>query len=148
MIVSVTGTRWGMTTEQMHTFRTLLETSCRPTEFHHGACQGADREAADIVRDHLPGVRIIAHPGPDGDGWQAPRFEADETLPGKTHFARNRDLVDVCDVLIVCPRETERQERGGTWYTHDQGKKRQKHVFVIWPNGSLLLANGEMEVSL
>jgi hypothetical protein len=143
MNVGVTGTRVGMTDAQRGTFGELMILDLRATSFHHGSCQGADVEAARIV-DHVYGdaCKIICHPGPDGDPYKACSDIDNEIRPPKGHFARNRDIVDETDLLIVCPREMERQERGGTWYTYDYAKKKGKRVLVCWPDGSLTIANG------
>lgn len=137
MIVSVTGTRYGMTEAQRTTFNRLIESSCSPTEFHHGDCQGVDDESASIANLLMPRPHIVGHPGPKDDPWRAHNQCTDEWKEGKNHFARNRDLVDVCDLLIVCPREMERQERGGTWYTHDYATRKGKRLVIVWPDGAL-----------
>ncbi len=62
---------------------------------------------------------------------------AKETRPAKTHFARNRDIVDETEVLIACPCEMEHQDRGGTWYTADYALKRGKRTIIVWPDGSM-----------
>lgn len=135
-IVGFTGTRHGMTDVQA----TVLEGFLRPmAEFHHGSCKGADVEAARIVRRTFAHpVRIIAHPGPDDDQCRDESGVDDETLPGLTHFARNRDIVDQCDELIACPREPTEQPKGGTWYTIRYARKRGVKVTVIWPDGSFM----------
>lgn len=141
MIVGFTGVRHGMTDAQRAMLGTvaLIDIKSMITEFHHGGCQGADVEAARLV-SHMfgEGVRIICHPGPLGDKHQEISGVDDERLPAKTHFARNRDIVDACDVLLVCPMQMEYQPRGGTWYTHDQAVKKGKRVIICWPDGTTL----------
>jgi hypothetical protein len=134
--VGFTGTRRGMTDVQMCMFEGMLTRT--PAEFHHGSCRGADVEAARIVRrTFLYPVRIVCHPGPDGDPCQEDSGVDSERLAPKTHFARNRDIVNACDKLIACPGEMQEQARGGTWYTINYARKVGKPVTIIWPNGGI-----------
>lgn len=122
MIVGITGTREGMTPVQNIRLSAELRKIAHIDEFHHGGCVGADMEAEGIVRQwHGVSVKeIVEHPGQPG-----------------TYFKRNREIVDAVDVLYVCPRLNEREDRGGTWYTHDYAVKRGKSVKIVWPNGSV-----------
>ena len=68
MKVGFTGTRHGMTLGQRSAFahwaffQRARDTPM--TEFHHGACLGADEHAAVIVSEEaVPHPRIVAHPG-------------------------------------------------------------------------------------
>lgn len=111
--VGFTGTRHGLTDLQAATFEGLVS---GPDEFHHGSCQGADVEAARIVRrSHAKPVKIVCHPGPAGDEHQQDSGVDDERRAPKTHFARNRDIVAETDELVACPCDVTEQNRGGTW---------------------------------
>jgi hypothetical protein len=135
MRVGFTGTRKGMTASQAAVFEGLVEL---PTEFHHGSCKGADVEAARIVRrTFIVHVPVICHPGPNGDPCQEPSGVDDERREPKTHFARNRDIVNETDRLIACPCDMTEQSRGGTWYTVSYARKKGKPVTIIWPDGSI-----------
>src|SRR5688572_11952143 len=117
MILVITGTRNGTTPAQRLAFLKLLS-ELAPTALAHGSCQGADVEAAQLARAELgSAVRIVAHPGPDGDPCRTASGVDDETMPGKTHFARNRDIVLAGDVLVAFPPTRPMPERGGTAYT-------------------------------
>jgi hypothetical protein len=134
MKLGFTGTRRGMTTKQAETFQQVLK-SCNPGEFHHGDCIGADDEAADIAHDFLLPDMIVVHP-PTDDTHRAFNGSGNERMrEPKTHFARNRDIVDETDMLIAAPYESEHQKRGGTWYTVDYAKKKRRRVIIIWPDG-------------
>lgn len=139
MRVGFTGTRQGMTAEQIGTFRQLI-LDLAPTEFHHGDCQGADDDAALIV-DALRAAgrlkcKIVRHP-PLDKTHQAHNDKHDEDRPPKTHFARNRCIVDQTQVLVVVPRDSERKSQGGTWYTYDYAARGYTPRFIIWPGGEL-----------
>ena len=135
MRLGFTGTRHGLTDAQSAILEGLLP---EVSEFHHGSCQGADVQAARIVRRSFVGhIHIHAHPGPDDDPCQEPSGVDDVTHPPLTHFARNRVIVDSTDEIYACPCEAEEQPRGGTWYTVRYARKRGKKVTIIWPNGTL-----------
>lgn len=138
MNVCVTGTRFGMTPAQRVRLYSFVDTyRDKITSFHHGLCRGVDVEARDIVSQALPKVPIHAHPGPDGDEWQGDALVKEVLHEGKGHFARNREMVELAEVVVVIPKEVERQEKGGTWYTHDYALKRGKRVVLITPEGVL-----------
>ncbi len=136
MKVCVTGTRFGMKKPQLESFRREL-LRLAPTVFRHGSCSGADDEAAQFA-DTLTSPRpyIVSHPGPDGE-WKAKFSNNDEVLPEKNHFARNRDMVDLSDVVIACPLHMTWDGRGGTEYTYRYALKKGKRVIVILPDGEV-----------
>lgn len=140
MKLAVTGTRNGMTEAQ----RKALESILRGMEigggkeevFCHGSCKGVDVQAARIVRDVVGDrMAIIAHPGPDDDDCRETSGVDDVVMPGKTHFARNRDLVDKCDILLAFPLTNPLGEIGGTTYTVNYARKHGKTVVIVWPDG-------------
>ena len=123
--IGVTGTQSGMTVEQASSFEGYLEwwstdgggSSRLTVDLIHGEAQGVDTQAAAIAKDL--GITVST---PD-------------TQTG--HFARNREIVDRCDLLIVIPWQDEWQSEGGTWYTHDYAKKQGVEVLVIWPSAEV-----------
>ena len=132
MKIGVTGTRNGMNAEQLKRFKFTLATmrQSQEDEFHHGDCVGVDVEAAAVARSM--GMRTISHPPVD----ESLRAHHNSTviLEQKTHFARNRDIVDDVDILFVIPWEDEWQSRGGTWYTHDYAEKKGVETITLWPS--------------
>jgi hypothetical protein len=128
--IGVTGTRNGMTDFQKERVsRFLQEIFNEKAEFHHGDCVGVDVETAEIAKSL--GYYVVNHP-PVDESLRA-FHKSDKILEPKTHFARNRDIVDDTDLLVVVPRENEHQSRGGTWYTHDYAVKKNKPVLVFYP---------------
>ncbi len=136
--IGVTGTRYGLTDRQKFVLAATLA-SHLPESFRHGDAVGADDEAAEAMDSirRLLGLhtRIVCHP-PSDEKLRAFNKRSDEILSAKTHFARNRDIVDACDLLIVLPLQNEWQPRGGTFFTHDWAVKKNRPVLVIWPDGS------------
>lgn len=143
MKVGFTGTRHGMSDAQRASFGTLIvfDVDTKPPHFHHGACKGADAEAARLVRYIDPDSFIVAHPGKSAGGgdneWldQESVADANEVRETQTHFARNRTIVDETDILVACPGDMIEQLRGGTWYTIGYARKVGRHVVIIWPDG-------------
>ncbi len=139
MRIGFTGTRNGMTKAQAERFGELIVSLngpefCRDAEFHHGDCVGADDEAATMA--HESGLfEVVCHP-PADEKLRAFNPYSSSTLPAKTHFERNRAIVDASDWMIVCPYQMERLAHGGTWYTHWYAEKKGKPITIIWPDGT------------
>lgn len=133
MRVGFTGSRRGMTQPQKMSFYNLL-IGLTVTEFHHGDCIGSDDEAADMASVAQGDCIIVCHP-PLDESHRAFNKRHHQILKAKTHFVRNRDIVDETDILIATPCDTTEQSRGGTWYTVSYARKRRKQIKFIWPSG-------------
>lgn len=140
MRIAFTGTRSGMTYEQMEAFDEFVQDN-DVTVLIHGDCIGADKDAhelADVRR-----LKIELHPC----NLDSQRAYCDK-LPGQTDtwrfkvfpvldpLARNRHIVIAGDVLIACPSGPEVQ-RSGTWSTIRFAQRVQKTVYILWPDGLL-----------
>jgi hypothetical protein len=142
MKIGFTGTREGMTEQQRSAFDEWICSQPDITEFHHGDCVGADDQAADVLHeirtgeDPGPLIKVVCHP-PDNNKRRAFNGHFDELRPVKKYTSRNRDIVNETDVLLVCPLGTERQTRGGTWYTADYAQRLGRRVVIFWPNGTV-----------
>lgn len=139
MKIGVTGTRSGMNKRQKKEFTELLSDlliDCMANnengEFHHGDCVGVDVEAAKIAKKL--GYIVVCHP-PVKDELRA-YHNSDEIREPKSYFARNRNIVDETDVLIVVPYQDSHQSHGGTWYTHDYAVKKDKPRHIIFPKNN------------
>jgi hypothetical protein len=132
--IGITGTRSGMNVDQLESFRERMESFARPLELHHGDCVGVDIEAAEIAREL--GIQTVCHP-PVDEKLRA-HHKSDVILEQKTHFARNRSIVDMCDILFVIPFQTSHSSRGGTWYTHDYAVKKNVPVEIFFPMSSIV----------
>lgn len=129
MIIGFTGTQAGMSKSQKDNFETIMtEISIfHPDfEFHHGDCIGADQEAHDIVSELTK--NIIIHP-PSNSSKRA-FCKAKTMLESKPYLERNKDIVNVCEALIACPKGSEIL-RSGTWSTIRYAKKINKIVYII-----------------
>lgn len=143
MNVGFTGTREGMTDAQKLTFRVaIIEPVEDPgkLDFHYGCCVGADTDAARIVY-HRGYRRIVGHP-PNCDvnlSETALGFNTENHDP-LPYLARNKRIVDACDVLVACPKGPEEQ-RSGTWSTVRYARKQKKRILIIWPDGRVTQEN-------
>lgn len=138
--IGVTGTRDGMNKIQEENIKDILEKLIFEKEytdrvFHHGQCIGVDVQAVKILKQF--GFTIISHPPVKKDLLGI--SYNDLTYPPKSYFARNRNIVDECNILFVVPKENQRQSKGGTWYTHDYGVIKKKQIFIFYPNGEIEL---------
>jgi len=136
MKIGITGTRSGCTKAQFSKLQSILETYTNTTEFHHGDCVGVDAEAALLAK--TLGMRIVSHPS-EKDELRA-YVPYDECKEKFSHFKRNRNIVDSVNLLIVIPWQSEWSSNGGTWYTHDYARRRDKRhgvkTLIIWPDGT------------
>lgn len=138
-----TGTRHGMTREQLHNVRSLvvsLKNANAPTRIaaHHGDCVGADAEFHAICR--ALGCWLVIHPGPIGE--YSAGCVGDERHDPLPHMQRNRAIVASSAYMIGAPFEMERQKRGGTWATIGMAELAEKRVgkslIVVLPHGALV----------
>lgn len=140
MIMGFTGTRNGMTDAQKQAFLSLLH-ELKPTTLMHGACRGADEDACEIARNHVevldahPGVS--AHGGTNRDRSERAMDLSDVTDEPKTHFARNRVIVEGCDLLVACPPAKPLPSTGGTSYTVGYAEKVGRHTVILYPDGEV-----------
>jgi hypothetical protein len=130
-----TGTQASMSFQQKNVVKAYL-LSNNISEVHHGDCIGADADFHDIVRKVKEETKIIIHP-PDIDVKRAFK-DADKILDAKPYLDRNRDIVNNCDTLLVCPKTFSKELRSGTWATYRYAlKQKTKLILIIWPNGEM-----------
>ena len=135
--VGFTGTREGMTDEQRQSVDDLLH-DLRVDQFHHGDCVGADVLAAMSAKRH--GAFVTSHPCNSRE-WRA-FSSADEVRKVKPPLARNKDIVQETDILIVAPKQMQEVIRSGTWSTYRYAKvlraagKRQI-IYLVLPDGTI-----------
>lgn len=126
-----TGTQKGMTNIQLKIVDRLLK-KYNFSEAHHGDCIGADSDFHSLCLKN--GVDIIIHP-PDNDSKRNFNKGYRNIKEEKPYLDRNKDIVDDSNILIVCPNTNTEVLRSGTWATYRYAKKRNKNIFIIYPNG-------------
>ena len=148
LIVGFTGTRGevedghysGMNPRQQRSCELFAE-RFKIAELVHGGCVGSDEQMHRIVIGFCPDAQVAIRPGPDLGGEFVAQWCLSEggtvVLPGKSHFARNRDIVDNVDVMIATPPTVTDPGRGGTWYTINYAKKVGKPLLIFFPDGSM-----------
>lgn len=128
MKVGFTGSREGMSQHQKEQF-VLKMFDLKPTEFHHGDCEGADAEAHDIVREFFPTIKITIHP--PIVSYRRAYKKGDETKPPEEYIVRDKNIVDSTQCLIGAPLTDDEIYRSGTWTTIRYGKKTNKPVYIL-----------------
>lgn len=133
MKIGVTGTREGANNIQLKKVAEYMISLGPGHELHHGDCRGVDVEIAAIAK-HL-GWQIVCHPPALKE--QQGFFGGDEVRTPKGYLARDRQIVDETELLIVVPLQDEWQSKGGTWYTCSYAKKRKSPYIIFYPNGKI-----------
>ena len=135
MIVGFTGTRNGLSDAQALQVAIVLGAVGELT-FVHGDCVGADAQAHVIAMNHRQS-RIEIRPGPDTE-FRAHCWGFAMMHDPEMHFARNRKIVDTCDLLVACPPidDWETLKRGGTVYTIRYALKTGRPVVICTPDGA------------
>lgn len=128
MIIGLTGTRSGMNEQQKAAVYEFLKSQEVGT-LHHGDCVGVDVEVAELAKSL--GWKVVCHP-PIKDELRA-FHKSNEFQSPLSYFARNRNIVDECELLMVVPYQDSPQNQGGTWYTHDYAVKKGKPVQIFYP---------------
>jgi hypothetical protein len=139
-VISFTGTRTGLTDDQIVAAKRLLKRQ-DPSELHHGCAKGGDEQLVSLVCNlgWEGEVSIIAHPAMNVGSWTSGPAMAASTkvLKAKPPLERNLDLAIVCDWLLACPKEFYEEQRSGTWATIRRAIKLRRMVKIIWPDGRL-----------
>lgn len=142
MKIGITGTRSGLTEKQRlgveECLIVMMTNLDEVIELHHGDCIGVDIEVAEIAAGL--GLITVCHP-PEKSSLRA-YHDSDEVRSPLSYFARNRNIVDESEILLVAPFQEEWQSKGGTWYTHDYAKKTGKSIIILYPSGNVVYETG------
>ena len=130
-----TGTRKGMTVQQKRVLTKLLKKN-NVTLMHNGSARGSDEEAASIA--HQLDIDVVAHPAVDVLPKDKATIVAYEHYTPKPALVRNRIMVNAAQVVFATPESIVQKFRGsGTWAAIRYARNCGKHLFVIWPDGSV-----------
>lgn len=127
MIVGFTGTRNGLNNDQKVQIIEFLKHT-NVTEVHHGDCVGADADFHDICQQFDSSIKIVIHP-PIDSKLRAYKHGS-ITHRERPYLDRNQDIVNACDILIACPKDTVEEQRSGTWFTIRYAKKIDKPLYI------------------
>jgi nucleoside 2-deoxyribosyltransferase len=128
--IGFTGTQKGMSPgqkEELIWYLHELAAYPAPIIFHHGDCIGADEDAHLIAKRY--GAKVHIHPPFDSP--KRAHCHGDVTHNEKENLARNRDIVDACDVLIAAPDGDHERLRSGTWSTVRYARRKGKAVRIL-----------------
>jgi len=148
MIISFTGTRAGMTPQQLERVKALM-TEYKPDSICHGDCVGADEQFHELAV--LWGIKHVSiRPGHDRRGRTPTRAHCH--LSGLTqslgvectvyepapYLGRDGIIAGEGDLLIATPKGYNEEWRGsGTWSTIRQAARHYKPVCIVYPDGSV-----------
>lgn len=140
IIVGISGTRQGMTEQQISTFDIVLNKlrlKHESVELHHGDCVGCDQQIHKHINENQLVTKIVIHP-PLNSSLRA-YCEQDcvevELLPEKHYLERNKNIVANSTIMIIVPKEFEETVRSGTWMSYRTAKKLNKKIILIKPDG-------------
>lgn len=103
---------------------------------HHGDCVGADAEFHALCA----ALKIPIHIHPPADASNRSYCQGAASVAKEKDFLmRNRDIVNASDVLLAAPRSEHEVQRSGIWATVRYARKAARHVFLILPDGSVLV---------
>lgn len=147
--IGFTGTREGMTREQLRVVPAVLEAlACEVLPLvvvaageeisvvgHHGDAFGSDAQFHDITRGEFPRSWIVVHPPTDER--QRAFKQADEFRRPYRFLTRDHHIVDESEVLVATPRGLEEEMFSGTWATVRYSvRKVRRPTVIVYPDGS------------
>lgn len=141
--IGFTGTQEGMTVKQLRGVGQVL--LCHllveylPVNFHHGDCIGADAQAHTLARALW--FRVFIHPPTDESKRAFCKANPERIAPSKPYLDRNKDIVAETDVLIATPSQQvgEVIRGSGTWYTVRYARKLGRQIYIVRPDGRIIL---------
>lgn len=134
MRLGFTGTRNGMTEKQKNRFDELIN-ELKPTLFLHGACLGADEQAAIICNSK--NIELEAFPCTLKDWVSSQALKISNIVnPNAPPLERNRSIVDNSKFIVACPESGE-VARSGTWSTIRYARNCSKRIYIIDTEGNL-----------
>lgn len=131
--VGFTGTREGMTSEQIEGVDNLLMDDLITSCAHSGDCIGADEMFHKLAK--LNGLTSHGHPPLDPSKRAFCQFDSMEEE--KDYHERNHDIVDSSDWLIACPKGYKEELRSGTWMTIRYAREKGRTGNIVWPDGRI-----------
>lgn len=138
LTIGFTGTRNGMTKYQKEKVEEILS-DLGGTVGVHGDCIGADEDFHNLCVALGMEMNIRPCTYENMRAWT----DGDEVDVPKRPMQRNRDIVADADVMIACPPNFDRIKSGsGTWATIGFSRKAEKHLFIVYPDGSVDEENG------
>jgi hypothetical protein len=134
-----TGTRRGMTFEQIDTCEKLLKrihAKLPAMSLNHGDCVGADAEA-DLIAKYIGIVRYAWPSNVANTRSHSEELGAILASPESPPLLRDTWIVASSAFMIAAPATSSPILRSGTWSTCRFAWKASCRVFIIYPDGRL-----------
>lgn len=146
--VGFTGTQVGMNNAQGMSVKNVLFGLQRSFWGHHGDCIGADAQFHVICRSFQLLCGGVTGHVPDNDKKRA-FCQFDVEAEPREYLVRNRDIVNVSDIMIATPRQADEQPFGsGTWYTVRYARRVKKPLALVLPSGRIEYERWPTQVQL
>ena len=139
-VVGFTGTRNGMSAEQLEGVKRILEILSQKLDFVglHGDCIGADADFDSMCKEVESKTRIRPCTFENIRAY----CESEEISEPKRPMQRNRDIVADANIMIACPpNDVEIKKGSGTWATIKFSRKAKKLLFIVFPDGKCSIEN-------
>lgn len=130
MIVGMTGTRSGVSAEQVLAMVEMLDGA---SALHHGDCVGADAAAHRTASTMH--VHVVVHPPSIITHRAFCRGSDVVVLEPRPYLVRNKEIVRSSEIVWAFPSGPE-ELRSGTWSTVRFARKTGVPVVVVYPDGS------------
>lgn len=102
--------------------------------FHHGGGAGSEERAALLAR--VKGLKVTAHPTTNVNH-RSRRLSLTShiIMPPVDNALKNRNIVNISDLMIAAPYEEREVMRAGTWSTVRYTRLLAKPIIIIYPMG-------------
>jgi hypothetical protein len=128
--ISFTGTHLGMTGRQKSLVKMHLQDHFMCVGlFIHGDCIGADAQAAEIARQ----IGYETYVYPPVNEYHRAFTNYDYIAEPDKYLDRDKEIVELGDVLIVAPHTNYEIIRSGTWATYRYAKSIDKPTILVYP---------------
>lgn len=134
IVIGFTGTRLGMSDNQKENVKAFLKSISDELKIQaviHGGCIGSDEDFHKLC-EGIPRVVLLGHPlmYPDDVSRRGDISGEDVVIQeSKPFLVRNRNIVKKCNILLATPYDFK--DKGGTWYTIAQARRRGKEVVIF-----------------
>ena len=136
MIIGFTGTRQGMTDDQLDTlYAWFMFCKDQIDEAHFGLCRGSDAQFYHLLLAVKPSVVIVGHPCNLVD--QQVNLPCDYMRPTKDPLVRNHDMVDEVESMLATPATMRNVLRSGTYSCLRYAANKNRDLNIILPNGRM-----------
>ena len=126
---------FGMPTDEQVKYITQVFYLLGAMHVHHGDCVNSDakfHEIAKFFKEHTGKPLIHVHP--PSDPKKRAFCNGDIVYAEKPYLKRNRNIVNMVDVLLACPHGPE-VLRSGTWSTIRYAKQKGIAIHIVYPDG-------------